>query len=301
MNSAQPTPSKFVLITGSSSGIGEASAISLHAKGMGVFAGVRREEDGRRLVEKTSSSLIPLLLDVTDADAIAAAAARIAEATGDQGLGGLVNNAGITIAFPMEFIPMSALRKQLEVNVIGPAAVTQAMLPMIRQGHGRIVNVSSVSGMVAAPYIGAYAASKHALEAMSDSLRVELRHFGVPVSLIQPADIDTPIWEKSRQTADSIRDELIEENGEAEEDPLLEAIRGAYAKDIAAMRESAKKSEENAIPVGRVVKAIEHALLARRPKTRYPVGGKAWAVKLALRFLPDWLRDRIVANSLGMK
>jgi len=300
MNSAREASTKSVLITGTSTGIGEACAISLHEKGVRVFAGVRRAEDGARLVEKTSSALIPLILDVTDAQMISEATERITELTGETGLSGLVNNAGITIAFPLEFLPMDALRKQLEVNVIGPAAVTQAMLPLIRQGQGRIVNVSSVSGLIAAPYIGAYAASKHALEAMSDSLRIELRNFKVPVALIEPADIATPIWEKSRQTADAMRDEMVDEAG-SDDDATLEVIRETYAKDIAAMRESASKSEKNALPVRHVVKAIEHALFARRPKTRYPVGGKAWAVKLALRYVPDRIRDRIVANSLGMK
>ncbi len=292
------SPQKSVLITGSSTGIGEGCAIALHDRGIRVFAGVRRQEDGEALIEKTSAALIPLLLDVTDAEAIKAAVQTISDATGTAGLSGLVNNAGITIAFPLEFLPMDALRRQLEVNVIGPAAVTQAMLPLIRKGRGRIVNVSSVSGLVAAPYIGAYAASKHALEAMSDSLRVELRNFNVPVSLIEPADVATPIWRKSRQTADEMRDKMLDE---ADPGSDLEEVREAYAADIAAMREATSKSEAKAIPVSRVVKAIEHALLSRRPKTRYPVGGKTWSVKLALRYLPDRLRDRIVANSLGMK
>ncbi len=298
MKSDPEASSTSVLITGASTGIGEACALALHEKGLRVFAGVRRAEDGQRLVEQTSTALIPVLLDVTDASAIKAAAEQIAETTGPHGLSGLVNNAGITIAFPLEFIPIDALRKQMEVNFIGQVAVTQAMLPLIRLGHGRIVNISSVSGLVAAPYIGAYAASKHALEAMTDSLRVELRNFKVPVSLIEPADIATPIWEKSRQTADALRNELVEAG---DPDEALEVIRGAYADDIAAMRKSTSKSEANAIPVSHVVKAVEHALLARRPKTRYPVGGKAWAVKLLLRYLPDKVRDRIVANSLGMK
>jgi NAD(P)-dependent dehydrogenase (short-subunit alcohol dehydrogenase family) len=298
MDSDNDSPLKSVLITGSSTGIGEACAIALHDKGIRVFAGVRRQEDGEALIEKTSPALIPLLLDVTDSEAIKQAVQTISAATGEAGLSGLVNNAGITIAFPLEFLPMEALRRQLEVNVIGPAAVTQAMLPLIRQGQGRIVNVSSISGLIAAPYIGAYAASKHALEALSDSLRIELRNFNVPVSIIEPADVATPIWQKSRQAADDLRDEMLDE---ADSDSDLEEVREAYAGDIAAMRESTSKSEANAIPVSRVVKAIEHALLSRRPKTRYPVGGKTWSVKLALRYLPDRLRDRIVTNSLGMK
>ena len=289
---------KSVLITGTSTGIGEATAIALHDKGFQVFAGVRRAEDGERLVEKTSSRLIPLLLDVTDPQAIASAVRRIAELTGDAGLTGLVNNAGITIAFPLEFLPLDVLRKQLEVNVIGVVAVTQAMLPLLRKGGGRIVNISSVSGLVAAPYIGAYAASKHALEALSDSLRLELRNFKIPVSVVEPADIDTPIWRKSRQTADALREEML---SKVDVNEFSDDVRQAYATDIAAMRAATSKIEANAIPVSKVVLAIEHALLSRSPKSRYPVGGKAWQVKLLLRFLPDWLRDRIVLRNLGMK
>jgi len=289
---------KSVLITGTSTGIGEATAIALHDKGIQVFAGVRRAEDGERLVEKTSSRLIPLLLDVTDPQAIASAVSRIAELTGDAGLAGLVNNAGISIAFPMEFLPLEVLRKQLEVNVIGVVAVTQAMLPLLRKGGGRIVNISSVSGLVAAPYIGAYAASKHALEALSDSLRLELRNFNISVSVVEPADIDTPIWRKSRQTADALREEML---SKVDVNEFSDDVRQAHATDIAAMRVATSKFEANAIPVSKVVLAIEHALLSRSPKSRYPVGGKSWQVKLLLRFLPDWLRDRIVLRNLGMK
>jgi NAD(P)-dependent dehydrogenase (short-subunit alcohol dehydrogenase family) len=298
MTTATHHSGKSVLITGASSGIGEATAIALHDQGIQVFAGVRRVEDGEKLVSKTSSRLIPLLLDVTDATAIAAAAAKIGEMTGSAGLSGLVNNAGITIAFPLEFLPLDVLRKQLEVNVIGVVAVTQTLLPLLRQGGGRIVNVSSVSGLVAAPYIGAYAASKHALEALSDSLRLELRNFKIPVSVVQPADIDTPIWQKSRQTADALREEML---SKVDAQSFSEEVRQAYATDIAAMRTATSHSEKHAIPVSLVVAAIQHALLSKSPKIRYPVGAKTWKVKLLLRFLPDWLRDRIVLSNLGMK
>ncbi len=286
-----------VLITGSSTGIGEGCAVELDKLGFRVFAGVRREVDGERLVARTSSRLVPIMLDITDADAIARAAAVVAEATGPLGLAGLVNNAGITVAFPLEFVLVDELRRQFEVNLIGHLAVTQAMLPMLRTARGRIVNVSSIAGRVAAPYVGPYAASKHALEALSDSLRIELRHSGVKVSLIEPGDVDTPIWEKSRAAADQLRDQVIDDVA----DRVAPEVRDHYTEDIAAMRAATTKMADTAMPVSRVVRAVVHALTARRPRTRYPIGAKTWAAVLVLKLLPDRLRDWIVCRSLGLK
>lgn len=217
-----------VLITGSSTGIGQACALEFHRRGFQVFAGVRREQDGQRLWEQTSDRLVPVLIDVTDAESIANTAAMIREATGEKGLVGLVNNAGITVAFPLEFIPLEELRRQLEVNVVGHVAVTQAMLPMLRTARGRIVNVSSISGRIAAPYVGPYAASKHALEAISDSLRIELRNFGIHVALIEPGDVDTPIWQKSRAAADRLRDKMAAAVG----GQVSQEVRDGYAATL---------------------------------------------------------------------
>lgn len=295
---AQPAQGvSSVLITGASSGIGEACAVELHGRGFRVFAGVRRDADAARLVQQTSPRLVPILLDVTDAQAVARAAKTIAEATGPAGLAGLVNNAGITVAFPLEFLPLDVLRCQLEVNLVGPLAVTQAVLPLLRAARGRIVNMSSISGVVAAPYVGAYAASKHALEALSDSLRVELRHFGIRVAVIEPGDVATPLWEKSRTAADGLRDRLLSE-GTHEVPP---EVRESYAGDIAAMRQATAQIAARAMPVQRVVRAVVHALCARRPKTRYMVGAKTWGARCLLRLLPDATRDWIVCRNLGMK
>ena len=296
MNAEPIAPFRSVLITGASSGIGFACALELDRRGFRVFAGVRREADGRRLAEQASERLAPILLDVTDADAIDRAASTIAEATGLAGLDGLVNNAGIVVAAPLEFLPIAELRRQLEVNFVGAMAVTQAMLPLVRAARGRIVNISSVSGLVAAPYLGPYAASKYALEAATDSLRLELRRFGIRVALVEPADVATPIWQKSRDAADRLRDRMLDELG----DGVPETVRAVYAEDLAAMRSATARFESAAMPVDRVVRAVVHALCARRPKTRYPVGAKTWGVVLALRFLPDRIRDWIVRRSLGM-
>ena len=285
-----------VLITGASSGIGEACAVELHRRGFRVFAGVRRPSDAARLVAQTSPRLVPVLLDVTDEQAVAQTAQTIARATGEAGLAGLVNNAGITVAFPLEFLPLSALRQQLEVNLVGQLAVIQAMLPLLRTARGRIVNMSSISGLVAGPYVGAYAASKHAFEALSDSLRVELRHFGVHVAVIEPGDVDTPIWQKSRAAADQLRDSIQDEAQQR----VSPEVSERYAQDIAAMRAATDRFAAQAMPVDRVVRAVVHALCARHPKTRYPVGAKTWGVVLGLRFLPAGIRDWIVRRSLGM-
>src|SRR5215469_18875207 len=193
-----------VIITGASTGIGEACALRLVSRGFRVFAGVRKELDGGALKQKASDRLTPIILDVTDAASIKSAAAAVAEALGGEGLSGLVNNAGIAIAGPLEFLPIDELRNQFEVNVIGQIAVTQAFLPLLRKGHGRIVNMGSIAGKSALPFIGPYCASKFALEALTDSLRMELLPWNIPVSIIEPAYVTTPIWQKSLQTGEKV-------------------------------------------------------------------------------------------------
>jgi NAD(P)-dependent dehydrogenase (short-subunit alcohol dehydrogenase family) len=178
-----------VLVTGASSGIGEATASHLASLGFRVFAGVRKDEDAERLRERVT----PVKLDVVDEESIATARREVEEAAPD-GLAGLVNNAGVSVSGPVEFIPLEELRRQLEVNVIGQVAVTQAFLPAIRRARGRIVNVSSVGGRVALPLMSPYNASKFALEAVSDSLRREVRQFGVHVAVVEPGAIRTRIW-----------------------------------------------------------------------------------------------------------
>ena len=185
-----------VLITGASTGIGAACAMELHRRGFRVFAGVRKAADGLRLQEQTSRWLAPLMIDVTDHASIAEAAKTVAGSLDGGRLVGLVNNAGIMVGGPLETLSAGDFRRQLEVNVVGQIAVIQAMLPLLRECRGRIVNIGSFSGRVAVPYSGAYAASKHALEAMTDVLRVELRRWGISVSIIEPGSVKTPIWDK---------------------------------------------------------------------------------------------------------
>ncbi|HPO17297.1 MAG TPA: SDR family oxidoreductase [Candidatus Hydrogenedentes bacterium] len=279
---------KHVLITGASTGIGEACALSLAARGWQVFAGVRKSEDGEALVKKAGASLTPILLDVTKPEQIAGAVDFVRERVGSTGLQGLVNNAGIVVAGPLEFIPISEVEWQLQVNVVGVVAVTQAFLPMIRTSHGRIVITGSNSGFWCEPFAAPYGASKHALEAIADSLRVELYPWGIEVALVQPGMIRTPIWEKSRAAAEDLHAKVPPEG------------RELYAPQIAALRSALDKAPKLAIPPERVARAITHALEARRPKTRYRVGLDSRLQGVLRHVLPDRLRDRINRLVMGL-
>ena len=183
---------RCVLVTGASSGIGEATALRLARAGWRVLAGVRASADAERLRAAAGERLEPVTIDVTEPATIAAAA----EGLGDEPLHGLVNNAGTALAMPLEFLPLDQFRRQLEVNLVGQVAVTQAVLPNLRSARGRIVNVGSIAGRSSLPFLGAYAASKHGLEAVTDALRVELRPFGITVTIVEPGTIATPIWRK---------------------------------------------------------------------------------------------------------
>ena len=272
---------RAVLVTGASSGIGKACALRLARGAWQVLAGVRRREDGERLAEQARGRLEPVLLDVTDASSIAAAAERLA----DGPLHGLVNNAGIALGLPLELLPLDELRRQLEVNLVGQVAVTQALLPHLRRGPGRIVNVGSIAGRSALPFLGAYAASKHALEAVTDSLRVELRPFGIEVAIVEPGTIATQIWQTAAETSRGVAADLPAET------------LALYAERTAAFREAAAAAARRAEQAEKVAKIVEHALTARRPKTRYRVGRDA-ARRAWVERLPDRLRDRVYERVL---
>jgi NAD(P)-dependent dehydrogenase (short-subunit alcohol dehydrogenase family) len=279
---------RAVLVTGASTGIGEACAVELDRRGYRVFAGVRKEADGQRLRAAASANLIPLLIDVTNTAEIATAAETVREMQGATGLAGLVNNAGIAVAGPLEILPLERVRQQLEVNVLGQLAVTQAFLPSLRQARGRIVNMSSFNGRIAAPYLGSYAASKFALEAISDVLRTELRTWGIQVSLVEPQGIATPIWQKSITAADRVAEDLPA-------DGLT-----LYRADIEAIHRMCDKIQRTAIPVSRVVRAVMHALTARRPRTRYPVGMQTRFAIFAYKRLPDRFWDWLLRRAMGL-
>jgi NAD(P)-dependent dehydrogenase (short-subunit alcohol dehydrogenase family) len=280
-----PPPRGAVVVTGASRGIGEACALRLSRIGLHVFAGVRREADGEALRQKAGDALTPLMLDVTSAESIAAAAATVDAALGPAGLAGLVNNAGIAVPAPLEFLPPEELRRQFDVNVIGQLAVTQAFLPALRRGRGRIVNISSVSGLIASPMVGAYAASKFALEALSDVLRLELSLWDLPVSVVEPGSVATPLWETSLARGEAIvgaAPRAMELYG-----PAIEAARRYGLR-----RAKAGRSPE---PVAR---AVEHALTTPRPRIRYLVGADARLGALVRR-LPDRVRDWLLLRRYG--
>ena len=279
---------RSVVITGASTGIGEACALRLDKQGWRVFAGVRKDEDGARVKAQASDRLQPVIIDVTDEALITAAAATVREAVGDGGLAGLVNNAGIVVAGPLEFLAPEDLRQQLEVNVIGQIVVTQAFLPLIRKGKGRIVNIGSIAGKMATPFLGPYSASKFAMEALTDSLRQELRPWGIRIAIVEPGSIATPIWEKSQAMADELERNLPEE------------AMALYGKAFTAMREAARKFEQAGIPPDEVAKVVEHALTSSRPKPRYVVGRDAQIQRVIAKVVPDSVRDVIVAQQMGL-
>jgi NAD(P)-dependent dehydrogenase (short-subunit alcohol dehydrogenase family) len=273
---------KAVLVTGASTGIGEATARRLKGAGWEVFAAARKDADLERL---GGEGFTAVKLDVADSDSIAAAKRQLDE----RGLRGLVNNAGIAVSGPMEYLPLDELRHQLEVNLVGQVAVIQAFMPNIRQAKGRIVNVSSIGGKMALPMVGPYAASKHALEAVSDALRRELRPWGIHVSLIEPGAVVTPIWDRGRETADRLEAEMGEE------------ARDRYGKLADKIRSETEKIPDRGVQPDEVAKAIEEALTASRPKLRYVVGGDA---KMRLRVkavIGDRGMDALIARTLDWK
>ncbi|MBW2469976.1 MAG: SDR family NAD(P)-dependent oxidoreductase, partial [Deltaproteobacteria bacterium] len=191
-----------VFISGSSSGIGEACAVGLDKRGYEVFAGVRNMKDGESLRQKTSHRLHPVLVDIADDNQIKAAGETVRQALGDRPLVGLINNAGIFVGGPLEFVPIDRLRRQMEINLIGHIAVSQVFLPLLRQTQGRIINIGSIAGIFASPLMGPYCASKFAMEAVSDVMRRELRPWNIKVILLEPGIISTKIWQKAISQAE---------------------------------------------------------------------------------------------------
>jgi NAD(P)-dependent dehydrogenase (short-subunit alcohol dehydrogenase family) len=279
---------RAVVVTGASSGIGRACVAQLERLGFHVFAGVRKEADGQRLREESGGSVTPISVEVTDEASIRSAAAEVDAAVGDQGLAGLVNNAGVAISAPLEFIPIDELRKQLDVNLIGQVAVTQAFLPLLRKGSGRIVNVSSIGGRVALPFVGPYAASKFGVEAISDSLRRELRPWGIDVAVIEPGSVATPIWEKGTATANELTERLPAE------------AQTLYGTAIDALRKATAETAARGIAPEVVAESVVHALTSSKPKTRYLVGRDAKVRARIAKVVPDRMLDRMIARAMGL-
>ena len=281
--------SASVVVTGASTGIGWGIVKVLVARGFHVYGTVRKAMDADRLQAAFSSSVTPLLMDVTDEAAVAEAAGLVSKQLAGGTLAGLVNNAGIVVAGPLIHLPLDELRRQLEVNLVGPLLVTQAFAPLLgtdrkRQGkRGRIVNISSVGGRIAVPFIGPYAASKHGLEALSDSLRRELMLFGIDVVVIGPGSVVTPIWDKAEST------DLSRYDG-TEYGPMLQPFRDYV---IAEGRKG--------LPPERIGLAVHRALTVRKPRARYavvPQRLRNWTIPL---LLPKRALDRLIGKQLGLR
>ena len=273
---------RTLLVTGASTGIGQACALAFDREGWTVFAAVRREEDGRALAAQASSRLSWLLLDVTNHAQIAAARDTIEAACGDRGLDALINNAGVAIAAPVEFIPLGDLRQQFDVNVFGLVDVTQSFIPLLRKAKGRIVNIGSIAGRVTTPLVSPYCASKHAVEAITDALRLELAPWGIQVSVIEPGVVATPIWEKGSV---QMQERLATMPREALE---------LYGPLIRGFGRIVKGAPRRAVPPEDVVNAVRHALESGTPRPRYVVGRDAKLRLFLQSLLPRRWMDGII-------
>lgn len=277
-----------VVVTGASSGIGRACALALDRAGFLVFAGVRRAEEGALLRQAASSRLTPMLLDVTDEASLASAAHTVTEAWGENGLMGLVNNAGVGLLGPLEYLPLGEIRRHFEVNVFGQLAVTQAFLPLLRKARGRIVNMGSVGGRFALPFGGPLCASKSAFASLTDSLRLELSPWGIRVCLIEPASIATPAVGKVGSQTEAMLEHLPPQ-GLERYGPLFRAFAAR------AMRREQRGSSPEA-----VADVVVEALTARRPKARYPAGADARLILTLAHWLPVPMLDQVRLHLFGL-
>lgn len=281
---------RTVLVTGASTGIGEACAQRLVADGWTVFAGVRKVEDGERLREAHPGDLRPLILDVTQADHVGRVLDEITTAADGRGLQGLVNNAGVGVGGPFEFLRDEDWRFVFDVNFFGVIALTRAALPLLTAGSGRVVTIGSIGGRIGSPGLGPYSASKHALEAVAESTRLEFTRAGSPVRmiLVEPGAIATPIWDKADASVEAL-------------ERLLDAAEGPLAADgeryrwlIDQSRGFVEEGRTKGIAPSHVADAVEHALTASRPKARYLVGTDAKIAGHVIARLPDRVRESLL-------
>jgi NAD(P)-dependent dehydrogenase (short-subunit alcohol dehydrogenase family) len=271
---------RSVLVTGASSGVGRACALQLSEHGFHVYAGVRREEDGESVRAAAKGLLTPVMLDVTQSAAIEAAAAMIREESGD--FYALVGNAGITIAGPVELLPIDMIRTQFEVNVFGQLAVIKSFLPLLRRSHGRIVIVGSILGKFSLPFLAPYSASKFALEAIADSLAMEVGQWGISVTLLEPGNVATPIWQKAERRALETIDDFPDPG------------RELYRERIGAFHRYTTQAAMTGIPPDRVAAVVRRALAARKPRSRYAIGWDARILGRCAQLVPGRLRRLIV-------
>jgi len=276
-----------VLISGASTGIGRACALRLSSEGFHVFAGVRKPEDAESLNAQGGPLLTPVILDVTNPSTIEEVRERLEANSNGDGLAGLINNAGISVVGPIEFVSLDDGRRQFEVNFFGHIATTQAMLPLLRKcvqsrgaGSARVINMSSIAGRIAQPILSAYCASKFALESLSDSLRMELHPFGIHVCSVNPGAIDTPIWKKGEA-----QDEGLPRDADA---------RKLYGPLIDGVIAGAKKAASTAIPTSAVADVVFDCMTRKTPRTRTFVGKDARSGAFVKKFIPDRLFDSIL-------
>ena len=273
-----------LLITGASRGIGRATALRMDARGWDVLAGVRSEEAGEALRANATERLKTVVLDITDADSVAAAAATV----GDRQLDALVNNAGVALGGLIEAQPIDEVRRQLEINVVGQIAVTQALLPALRLAQGRVVFTGSVSGRVATPFTAAYSASKAAIASYAEALRFELREWGMHVVLIEPGAIATDMW----GTAEAEKDAAVA--------AMSDEHRHLYRRLLGGLDRVVVRMVKVAEPVDNVADAMERALTDTKPKTSYVVGREARVQAALARVAPARLMDAGKARMFGV-
>jgi NAD(P)-dependent dehydrogenase (short-subunit alcohol dehydrogenase family) len=273
-----------VVVTGTSTGIGFATCQALIRRGFRVFGSVRTQDDADRVGKQLGTSYVPLIFDVTDVESVNQAAAQVKQATGEQRLAGLVNNAGIAVAGPLAHLPLERFRLQIEVNLLGVHAVTQAFLPLLGTDPkgagqpGRIVNISSVSGRLAAPFVGAYAASKFGLEGYSDSLRRELMLFGIKVVLIEPGAVVTPIWDKAEGV-------VVEQFPDT-----------PWNRSLRVFAEQAMKEAKSGFQPEKIGELVWHVLTIRRPRARYAIVPNRLVEWSIPRRLPTEFLDYCIAK-----
>jgi NAD(P)-dependent dehydrogenase (short-subunit alcohol dehydrogenase family) len=282
------TDIRAAVITGASTGIGRATALHLARGGWQVFAGVRNARDAESLRSEGMPFLRPLMIDVTDGASIERAAAEVHSALNGRGLDGLVNNAGVGVAVPVEYVQLDVLRKNFEVNVFGQIAVIQAFLPLVRAARGRIVNIGSVGDRLTIPFGGILCGSKSAFASLSDALRLELHAFGIHVALVEPASIHTPAVEKTLGDMDRTIADLSAEG----------ATR--YGAMLRAFAERAYRREKAGTSPDAVGRTVERALTAVRPRARYLVGKDSTLLATLARFMPTRLLDVVRLRIFGL-
>ncbi|MEO0399616.1 MAG: SDR family NAD(P)-dependent oxidoreductase [Pseudomonadota bacterium] len=288
-NTASSYATDAAVVTGASSGIGRAAAKALIDRGWRVFGSVRKEADAEATSEALGPAFTPLLFDVTDDGAIRDAASDVADALEGRTLKGLVNNAGIALAGPVRYLPLETVERQFDVNIFGVVRTTQAFLPLLgadtafKGAPGKIVNMSSVAGKIATPFMAPYAMSKHALEALSASLRRELIIHGIDVVVVGPGAVKTPIWDKGEDLDISLY--IDTEYGE-----LLERMRGLMTA-----------AGEGGLPAEAIGTLVADILEGKERKTRYAILRNKFTNWTLPRLFPERMLDKAIAGRFGIK